>query len=220
MRLASLLLVPLLVLASLAALAADPAAPPRNPALLDPSLATATAPSVYTVRFETTKGSFDVEVRRDLAPHGADRFYNLVRVGFYDGAAFFRNIRGFMVQFGLNGDPAVTAAWRQARIPDDPVVASNVRGTVSFAMSGPNSRTTQVFINRANNARLDAMGFAPFGRVVDGMDVVEALYDGYGEGAPRGRGPSQARIQAEGNAYLRARFPKLDYVVTAVILDR
>ena len=216
MRLSSLLLAPLLVLASLAALAAAPA---RNPALLDPSLATATAPAVYTVRFETTKGSFDIEVRRDLAPHGADRFYNLVKIGYFTDVAFFRVLEGFMAQAGIHGDPRVNRAWRDANIPDDPAAGqSNTRGMVSFAMAGPNTRTTQFFINYGDNSRLDSMGFTPFGRVRD-MRAVDALYNGYGEGAPRGRGPSQALIQSRGNEYLRQSFPELDYIVSARVLE-
>lgn len=188
-------------------------------ALLDPAKATATAPATYKVRFETTKGAFTVEVTRAWAPLGADRFYNLVKLGFYDDTAFFRNVDGFMVQFGLNGNPEVNKVWRQARIKDDPVTQSNKRAFITFATSGKDSRTTQVFINYSDsNARLDGMGFSPFGRVTEGMDVVEALYKGYGEGAPRGAGPEQGRIQDEGNAYLRASFPKLDYVKTAAVV--
>ena len=193
-----------------------PTAPPTaGAALLDPAQATSRAPALYRARFETTKGPFVVEVHREWAPRGADRFYNLVRAGFLDDVAFFRVISDFMVQFGINGEPRVSAAWREARIPDDPVRQSNTRGMVTFATSGPDSRTTQVFINFKDNSRLDGMGFAPFGRVVEGLSVVDALYSGYGEGAPSGAGPSQGRLQAQGNAYLRAEFPKLDYVKTA-----
>lgn len=184
-------------------------------ALLDPARATEKAPERFRVRFETTKGDFVVEVTRAWAPRGADRFYNLVRAGFYDDVAFFRTISGFMVQFGIHGDPRVSAAWRAARIPDDPVKQSNARGTVTFAMAGPDTRTTQLFINFKDNAFLDSQGFPPFGRVVEGMSVVDSLYSGYGEGAPRGMGPDQGRAQQEGNAYFRSSFPKLDYVRTA-----
>jgi peptidyl-prolyl cis-trans isomerase A (cyclophilin A) len=190
--------------------------------LLDPASAAlnATAPDTYRARFETSRGTFVIEVQRSLSPRGADRFYNLVANGFYDGVRFFRVIDGFMAQFGLHGDPQVTARWRTAAIPDDPVRASNTRGMVTFAMTGqPNSRTTQVFINFADNVQLDGMGFAPFGQVVEGMDVVDQLYSGYGEGAPNGSGPSQARIQAEGNRYLEAEFPRLDYVIRATIVE-
>lgn len=195
---------------------------PADSPLLNPTSAemTATAPDSYRVRFETTKGDVVIQVQRSLSPNGADRFYNLVRGGYYDGVRFFRVIDGFMAQFGMHGDPQVTAAWRSVPIPDDPVGASNTRGMVTFAMTGqPNSRTTQVFINYRDNANLDAMGFAPFGEVVEGMEVVDQLYSGYGEGAPNGRGPSQAQIQAEGNAYLERDFPQLDYIERATIVQ-
>jgi peptidyl-prolyl cis-trans isomerase A (cyclophilin A) len=177
----------------------------------------AQAPDSFRARFETTKGVFVVAVHRAWAPHGADRFYNLVRAGYYDGVRFFRVLPGFMAQFGIHGDPVVSAAWRDQRIPDDPVRRTNVRGMVSFATAGPGTRTTQVFINFANNDRLDAMGFSPFGQVVEGMEVVDQLYADYGEGQPRGRGPDQGRMQAEGNAYLARQFPKLDTVKSARI---
>jgi peptidyl-prolyl cis-trans isomerase A (cyclophilin A) len=195
----------------------DRAPLPPNP-LLNPDALTERAPDVFRVRFETSKGTFVVEVHRAWAPQGADRFYNLVKNGYYDGVRFFRVLEGFVAQFGIHGDPRVNAAWRGKAIPDDPVVESNVRGTLSFAMAGPHTRTTQVFINLGDNARLDGMGFAPFGRVVEGMEVVDALYAGYGEGAPRGAGPNQARIQAEGNAYLDREFPQLDYVTIATLV--
>jgi peptidyl-prolyl cis-trans isomerase A (cyclophilin A) len=175
------------------------------------------APDTFRARFETTKGVFVIEVQRAWAPRGADRFYNLVRSGYYDGVRFFRVLPGFMAQFGIHGDPVVSAAWRDQRIQDDPVRRTNVRGMVSFATAGPGTRTTQVFINFGNNDRLDAIGFAPFGQVVEGMDVVDQLYAGYGEGAPRGRGPDQGRMQAEGNPYLERQFPRLDAVKTARI---
>jgi peptidyl-prolyl cis-trans isomerase A (cyclophilin A) len=194
------------------------AAPSGAAALLNPAQATSRAPDLFRARFETTKGPFVIEVHREWAPRGADRFYNLVRAGYFDDVGFFRVISDFMVQFGINGDPRVNAVWQEARIPDDPVRQSNTRGMVTFATSGPDSRTTQVFINFRDNHRLDGMGFAPFGRVVEGLFVVDSLYSGYGEGAPSGGGPGQGRIQSEGNAYLRARFPKLDYVKTARIV--
>lgn len=176
------------------------------------------APETYQVRFDTSQGSFTIEVSRAWAPRGADRFYTLIQGGFYDGARFFRVLPGFVVQFGIPADPQVARSWRSARIPDDPVKESNRKGTITFATSGPNSRTTQVFINLADNKNLDGMGFAPFGRVTEGMDVVGKLYSGYGEGAPQGRGPDQGRIQSEGNAYLEKSFPKLDSIVRAAIL--
>jgi len=197
--------------------ASTPTPSPAGPgaALLDPSLATEQAPDRFRVRFETTKGPFVVEVTRAWAPRGADRFYGLVKAGYYDDVAFFRVIPGFMVQFGIHGDPRVNEAWRAARIPDDPVAQSNKRGMVTYAMAGPDTRTTQLFVNFKDNAFLDPQGFPPFGRVVEGMAVVDSLYSGYGEGAPQGMGPDQGRVQQEGNAYLRASFPRLDYVKTA-----
>ena len=171
-----------------------------------------TAPDVFRARFETSKGAFVIEVQREWAPRGADRFYSLVSNGFYEGMHFFRVIDNFMVQFGIPGDPAVAARWREARITDDPVTQSNSRGSVTFAMTGqPNSRTTQLFINFVDNTNLDGMGFAPFGRVVEGMDVVDQLYSGYGER------PDQSRIQAEGNQYLTSDFPEMDSVALATI---
>jgi peptidyl-prolyl cis-trans isomerase A (cyclophilin A) len=169
------------------------------------------------VRIDTSKGVFVIEVTRAWAPTGADRFYNLVKNGFYDNARFFRVISGFMVQFGINGDPAIMANWRTAQIPDDAVTQSNTRGTITFATAGPNTRTSQVFINFADNARLDQSGFAPFGKVVSGMNVVDSLNAEYGEGAPRGRGPDQGRLQSEGNAYLAKEFPRMDYIKKATI---
>lgn len=196
----------------------EPAGPALNPVLLDPARATETAPARFRARFVTTKGPFVVQVTRAWAPKGADRFFNLVKAGYYDDVAFFRVINGFMVQFGIHGNPQVNAAWQDATIPDDPVTQSNTRGMVTYATGGPNTRTTQVFINFGNNAGLDRQGFAPFGRVVEGMDVVDSLYDGYGEGAPSGQGPRQGLIQSQGNAYLHEGFPKLDYVKKAEIL--
>ena len=183
-----------------------------NPASLDEK-----APDVYKVKFDTSKGSFVVEVHRDWAPKGADRFYNLVKNGFYDNARFFRVISGFMVQFGINGDPGIMARWRTAQISDDPVAQSNTKGMVTFAMAGPNTRTSQVFINFGDNSRLDQSGFSPFGRVLSGMNVVEAINAEYGEGAPNGRGPNQSRIQSEGNTYLSKDFPRMDYIKKATI---
>jgi peptidyl-prolyl cis-trans isomerase A (cyclophilin A) len=183
----------------------------------NPAALTEKAPATYKVKFDTSKGVFVVEVNRAWSPNGADRFYNLVKNGFYDDTRFFRVIPGFMVQFGINGDPAVSAPWREARIPDDKVTQSNKRGYITFATSGPNSRTTQVFINFGDNAGLDGQGFSPFGRVTSGMNVVDALHAGYGEGAPSGRGPNQGKIQTEGNAYLTRDFANLDYINKATI---
>ncbi len=185
--------------------------------LSDPATLNEKAPDVYKAKFDTSKGSFVVEVHRDWAPNGADRFYNLVKNGFYDTARFFRVIEGFMVQFGVNGDPNVSRVWRNANIKDDAVKQSNKRGMVTFATAGPDTRTTQVFINFGDNAGLDGQGFSPFGKVVSGMEVVDSLYNGYGEGAPHGKGPDQGRLQQYGNAYLQESFPKLDYIEKATI---
>jgi len=193
------------------------ATPSFGQGLANPAALTEKAPATYKVRFDTSKGPFVVEIQRDWAPNGADRFYNLVKNGFFDDARFFRVISGFMVQFGINKDPKISAPWRAAQIKDDPVKQSNKRGYITFATAGPNSRTSQVFINFADNGGLDSQGFAPFGQVVSGMNVVDSLYNGYGEGAPRGRGPDQGRIQSEGNAYLNAEFPRLDFIKSATI---
>lgn len=185
----------------------------KNPAALKEQ-----APASYKVKFDTSVGVFVIQVNREWAPLGADRFYNLVKSGFYDEARFFRAISGFMVQFGISGDPTVSAAWRNARIGVDPVKQSNKPMYITYAMGGsPDTRTTQVFINYGNNANLDAMGFAPFGEVIEGKDVVNKIHTGYGEGAPRGKGPDQGRTQAEGNAYLMKDFPKLDFIKKATI---
>jgi peptidyl-prolyl cis-trans isomerase A (cyclophilin A) len=186
--------------------------------LANPSSLHEQAPANYKVKFDTSKGAFVIEVHRDWAPLGADRFYNLVKNGFYNNARFFRVITGFMVQFGINGDPALSAQWRTAKINDDAVKQSNKRGLITFATAGPNTRTTQVFINFADNTMLDKQGFAPFGQVVSGMEVVDGLYSGYGEGAPRGNGPDQSRVQGEGNAYLTTSFPKMDYIKAVTIV--
>jgi peptidyl-prolyl cis-trans isomerase A (cyclophilin A) len=190
----------------------------QKPSLKNPASLNEKAPATYKVRFDTSAGVFVVQVTRDWAPLGADRFYNLVKNGFYDEARFFRAISGFMVQFGIHADPAVSAVWRNARIGVDPVKESNKPMYITYAMGGtPDTRTTQVFINFGNNAQLDKMGFAPFGQVTQGQDVVNKIFTGYGEGAPRGKGPEQGRIQAEGNAYLNKEFPKLDYIKKATI---
>jgi cyclophilin family peptidyl-prolyl cis-trans isomerase len=205
--------------AAAAPAASGPLASAVHPALLDPSKANEKAPDVFKAKFTTTKGTFVVAVHRAWAPNGADRFYDLVKLGFFDDTRFFRAVDGFMVQFGLSGDPAVSRKWQQANIDDDTVTQSNKRGFVTFAQTNaPNSRATQVFINYGDNTRLDPMRFAPFAQVVDGMDVVDSLYKGYGEGAPMGSGPDQGRVQAQGNAYLDTAFPKLDAVKHAEIV--
>ena len=197
--------------------AAPPAAAP--PSLDKPKTLTRTAPDTYRAKFATSKGDFVIEVHRDWAPNGADRFYNLVQAGYYNDTRFFRVVSGFMAQIGIHGKPELNAIWREQQIPDDPVVKSNTRGFLSFATAGPGTRTTQFFINYDDgNSRLDTMGFSPFGKVTSGMEVVDSLYAEYGEGAPQGRGPNQGRIQGEGNAYLMRDFPQLDYVKEATVV--
>lgn len=185
--------------------------PPDRSVLLDPSLFNETAPETFVARFVTTRGTFRVEVERVNAPLGADRFFNLVRNGYYDEVRFFRVISGFVAQFGVNGDPAVNTVWQPQRIDDDPVVLSNVRGTLTFATGGPNTRTTQLFVNFGDNTFLDAQGFSPLGQIIEGMAVVDALFAAYGDSVDQGR------LQREGNAYLDADFPDLDFVITATI---
>jgi cyclophilin family peptidyl-prolyl cis-trans isomerase len=178
-----------------------------SPALLNPSLAKEKAPAQFRVKFETTKGPFVAQVTRASAPLGADRFYNLVKMGYYNDVAFFRVVDGFMAQFGIHGNPKVNEKWESASISDDPTRESNVRGAITFAArTVPNSRTTQLFINFGDNSQLDRRGFAPFAKVVEGMEVVDQLYKGYGEG------PRQDLAQSQGNIYLRAQFPKLDFI--------
>jgi peptidyl-prolyl cis-trans isomerase A (cyclophilin A) len=207
------------LLAAIANIKAEDAAKSAAPGFADPSKLTEKAPDTFKAQFDTTKGKFTVEVTRSLAPNGADRFYNLVRSGYFTDIAFFRVIPGFMCQFGIHGDPAVSAKWREANIPDDAVKASNTRGAITFATAGPNTRTTQLFINFGNNANLDGMGFSPFGKVVEGMEVVDKINGEYGEGAPGGMGPNQGRVQMQGNAYLKKDFPNLDYIKSATIVS-
>ncbi len=209
------LLLPVLVACLLAPVAA-------SEGLMDPTSLDDQAPDEFAVKFETSKGEFTVTVKREWAPNGADRFYNLVQNGFYDDVRFFRVVPGFVVQFGMNGDPQIGKAWEKATIKDDPVSQSNKTGTVSFAAKrAPNSRTTQVFINlKDNSALLDGMGFSPFGVVSDGQAVVSQLYGGYGDGPPRGRGPNQGQIAINGNAYLDEQFPKLDRIIKATVVQQ
>lgn len=190
-----------------------------GPDLSNPATLTAQSPDSYDVKFSTTKGDFVIRVTRAWAPQGADRFYNLVENHFYDDASFFRVLPGFVVQFGLNANPQISRVWQMANIKDDPVKQSNRPGFITFATAGPNTRTTQVFISLGNNAQLDSMGFAPFGEVTQGMDVVKQLYSGYGEGAPSGRGPDQGSVSSQGKAYLDKNFPKLDSIKTATIVS-
>ena len=175
-------------------------------------------PDVYTVKLDTSKGPVIIEVRREWAPRGADHFYELVKTGFYDNARFFRVVRNFVVQFGIAADPKTQQLWANLELPDDPVVEHNKRGTVTFATRGANTRTTQIFINlRDNSAALDGQHFAPFGKVTEGMDVVDSFYNSYGDMPPMGQGPDPSLIQTEGNAYLESRFPRLDYIKKATV---
>lgn len=204
-----------------------PPPPPPQPAevkpipkvLLDPSLPewTGAAPPVFKAKLSTTKGDIVIQVTREWAPRGADRFYALVKNGYYDDVAFFRVIGGFMAQAGIHGMGEVNSVWRNQKIQDDPVTQSNTRGFVCYAKSGPNTRTTQIFINYSDrNSQLDKDGFSPFGKVIEGMDVADSLFSGYGGGPPTG--PAQQRLQAEGNEYLKAAFKDLDYIKTARIV--
>jgi peptidyl-prolyl cis-trans isomerase A (cyclophilin A) len=177
------------------------------------------APPTFQVRFNTTKGPFTVLVHRDWSPRGADRFYELATMHYFDGNYFFRVLPGFIVQWGINGDPKVAKDWSVLSIADDPPKVSNKTGTVTFATSGPNSRSTQLFINLNNNTRLDPQGFTPFGEVSEGMEVVEKFYAGYGEGAPHGTGPDQNAITDIGNPYLEEHFPRLDHITKTEILQ-
>ncbi len=188
-----------------------------NPALRDPAAAAAQAPETFQVKFETTAGDFSVECTRAWAPHGVDRFYSLVKVGFYDDVALFRAVKGFVVQFGIHGNPEVSAKWRDAQLPADPVKGSNTRGMLTYAMAGPpTTRTTQLFINLGDNSKLDAMEFGPICKVMgDGMDVVDKIHMGYGEAPSK----AQGAIQAQGNKVLREKFPLLDYIKTARLVD-
>lgn len=180
--------------------------------LLDPSTLSQRAPDTFRVKFETTNGDFVVQVNRGWAPRGADRFYNLVKAGFYNDNGFFRIVPNFIVQFGLPADGGVARVWQNAQIKDDPVTQTNKRGYLTFATAGPNTRTTQLFINLKDNAFLDGQGFAPFAEVVEGMSVVESLFSGYGET------PDQGMITYQGNAYLKRNFPKLDFIKTATVM--
>jgi peptidyl-prolyl cis-trans isomerase A (cyclophilin A) len=195
-------------------------APSGEGTLLSPPKNDHRAPDAFAVAFDTTKGEVIVDFDRALSPHGADRIFTMVKLGYFQDVAFFRVVSGFMAQVGIHGDPAVNAVWRERNMPDDPVKTSNARGMVTFAKSSmPDSRSTQIFINYVDNGRLDSMGFAPVGKVRD-MAPIDALHSGYGEGAPMGRGPNQARVQLEGNAYLAQEFPELDYIKSARILEK
>jgi len=197
--------------------AASSAAKSYDRALLHPALLKDKAPETYQVKFETGKGNFTVSVTRAWAPLGADRFYNLNEHHFFDNESFFRVLKGFVAQFGISAYPALNAVWQKATIKDDPVTQSNKKYYVTFATAGPNTRTTQLFINLADNPRLDGMGFAPFGQVTEGMNVVDTLYADYGEGPPSGSGPDQDKIQDQGKPYLDKNFPNLDYIKTTTL---
>jgi len=197
-----------------------PPVPPQEAAVATPlpTPPDAASPDSFRVKFATTKGDFTVQVNRAWAPKGADRFHRLVSEGYFKDVRFFRVLPGFMAQFGLSGNPALNAKMDTLRIPDDPVTQSNKRGMLTFATAGPNTRSNQFFINYGDNTSLDVQGFSPFGRVVDGMKVVDAMFSGYGEGAPNGAGPSQELIVTQGNEYLQRAFPKLDYIKSATIV--
>ena len=201
-----------------AAPAAAPADPNQNPALHDPTKATEKAPDQFKVNFKTTKGDIVIEIKKEWSPLGADRFYNLVKMGYFKDIAFFRVVPGFMAQFGIHGDPTVNQVWKDLGIQDEPVKQSNKKGWLTFAKKGlPNSRSVQFFLNLVDNPNLDGMGFAPFGMIVKGQDVLDKINGEYGEGAPRGRGPDQMRVQTQGNEYLKKEFPNLDYILSAEV---
>lgn len=192
-------------------------------ALLDPAAAfwSERAPSLFNARLETSKGAFILEIHRDWAPRGADRFFNLARAGYFDNSRFFRVVPSFIAQFGIAGDPTIAAVWRDRAFADDSVRQSNVRGTIAFAMTGPNTRTTQLYISLVDNTRLDAQGFAPIGRVIEGMSVVDSLYSGYGENSGGGvRAGRQAPLFSGGNAYADRAYPRLDRLIRVTIIDR
>jgi peptidyl-prolyl cis-trans isomerase A (cyclophilin A) len=192
-------------------------APENKPAAAAKPATREPAPDIYRVRLDTSKGPVVVEVTRAWAPLGAQHFFELVKAGYYDGDRFYRVAPHFVVQFGINGDPKVSQLWSAVRIPDDAVKQKNRKGTLTFATSGPGARTTQVFVNMRDNLSLDRQGFAPFAHVVEGMDVLERLYGGYGDMPPRGSGPDGIKVEAQGNAYLETHFPRLDYIKKATV---
>ena len=206
-----------------AACGGDAADEPTDPRLQNPLLRarefSERAPATYRARFETTAGQFVIEVHREWAPLGADRFYNLVKRGWYDGVRFHRVVEGFMAQWGIHDEPYVNAVWQNELLADDPVRQSNTRGRVTFATAGPNTRTVQVFISYKDNSFLDGQGFSPFGEVVEGMDVVEGLYAHYGDGPPQGTGVYQAMAMARGGEYYDEQFPELDRILQATLVE-
>lgn len=191
----------------------SPLSDPKAPAV------NLTAPAEFRVKVETTKGDLVLQVTREWAPKGADRFYSLVKNGYYDECRFYRVLPKYVAQFGIHGTPAIAAKWKEAPIDDDPVKQKNLRGRITFAKGGPNTRTTNLFISLKDNTSLDSQGFAPIGEVAEGMDVADQLFAGYGDGAPKGRGPSQKRIYEEGNAWLQKDFKDLDFVKSAKLID-
>ncbi|HLH42058.1 MAG TPA: peptidylprolyl isomerase [Bryobacteraceae bacterium] len=176
-------------------------------------------PDVYRAKFETSKGDFVVEVTRGWAPRGADHFHELLRMNYFDEGRFFRVLPGFIAQFGIHKDFDVHAKWRELVIADDPPKEKNLRGTLAFAQSGPNTRATEIFINLKDNPELDDQGFTPFARIVEGIETIDALYSGYGELGPKGKGPDAGRAEGEANEYIVPRFPKLDYIKRARIIE-
>lgn len=205
-------MVVLMVFAIAPGFAVGQGANPNVEKLMNPAQMTEKAPETFQVKFDTSKGEFIIDVTRAWSPNGADRFYNLVKNGFYNDARFFRVVKNFMVQFGINADPKLSAVWRRSNIPDDKPGKSNLRGYISFATAGPNTRTTQVFINYADNKFLDSQGFTPFGKVSKGMNVVDAINAEYREN------PDQGQIQMQGNAYLVKNFPNLDYIKSTTVV--
>jgi peptidyl-prolyl cis-trans isomerase A (cyclophilin A) len=199
------------------ATASEPELEEEHPALYAPALAREEAPEMFLARFETTNGDFVVSVTRAWAPRGADRFYNLIRVGYFSEVSFYRVLEGYIAQFGTHGNPEVNRLWADSRIGDDPVEESNLRGMITFAQEALDSRTTQMYINLKDNADLDKSGLAPFGQVVEGMPIVDSLFSGYGELHPKGDGPRPNLLQNLGNKYLKRQFPDLDYVLRATI---
>jgi peptidyl-prolyl cis-trans isomerase A (cyclophilin A) len=211
MRLKALALMTIFSMFFLAA--AGPAvAQSKTEKLMNPAQLNEKAPDKFQAKFDTSKGEFIIEVTRSWSPNGADRFYNLVKNGFFDNCRFFRVVPNFMVQFGINGDPKISAVWRAAQFKDDPANQSNKRGFITFATAGPNTRTTQLFINFKDNSFLDSQGFTPFGKVTKGMNAVDSINKEYEEK------PNQNNIQMQGNAYLEKAFPKLDYIKSATIV--
>ena len=217
MRQLALYLAAVLMLASCGG---DNAPAPKKAASEKSPPASAAMPDVWSALFDTSQGSFIVEVHKDWAPKGAERFWRLVNLGFFNDTRFYRVRPGFIAQFGLSGDPQTQSMLNAVAIDDDPPKKKNVKGTIAFAQAGPRSRRTQVFVNLKDNPVLDLSSFAPFGEIKEGYEVFAKLCSGYGEWEPPGRGPNPNRIQTEGNAYLDARFPKLDRIIRAKVIGQ